>query len=169
MLQLWNNRQLRNLALQAFALMALVAVLGSAGINSARNLESSGVTSGFGFLAERAGYDVNFSLVDYSPKTASHAHAWWVGTLDTVFFTAVTIVTSTVMGLILAMSRLSPNWLLSNTSRAVLEYLRNVPLIVHIFIWYGIFLAFPAARQTIPVWDLAYISNRGLFMPTLDW
>ena len=169
MLQLWNNRQLRNLALQAFALMALVAVLGSAGINSARNLESSGVTSGFGFLAERAGYDVNFSLVDYSPKTASHAYAWWVGTLNTVFFTAVTIVTSTVMGLILAMSRLSPNWLLSNTSRAVLEYLRNVPLIVHIFIWYGIFLAFPAARQTIPVWDLAYISNRGLFMPTLDW
>ena len=60
------------------------------------------------FLSERAGYDINFSLVDYSSRTATHTYAWLVGTLNTVFFAAVTIVTATLCGLALAMARLSP-------------------------------------------------------------
>ncbi|MCG7625178.1 amino acid ABC transporter permease [Epibacterium sp. Ofav1-8] len=169
MQKLWNNRQLRNLLLQGMALAGLLAILGTAGFNAARNLQSSGVTSGFGFLTERAGYDISFSLIDYSPKSASHAYAWWVGTLNTVFFAVVTIVTATLMGLALAMARLSPNWLLSTTARVVLEYLRNVPVLVHIFVWYGLFLALPAARQAIPLFDMGFVSNRGIFLPTFDW
>ncbi|MDX1743667.1 MAG: ABC transporter permease subunit [Ruegeria sp.] len=169
MLKFWNNRQLRSLTLQALALAGVVVLIASAGLNAARNLTSSGVTSGFGFLTERAGYDINFSLIDYSPKTASHAYAWWVGTLNTVFFAVITIVTATFLGLMLAMARLSPNWLLSKTSRVVLEYLRNVPVIVHIFFWYGLFLALPAARQAIPLFDMGFVSNRGVIFPAFDW
>jgi general L-amino acid transport system permease protein len=165
MQKLWRNRQLRNLSLQAMALAGLAAILGFAGFNAVTNLQNSGVTSGFGFLSERAGYDINFSLVDYSSRTATHTYAWLVGTLNTVFFAAVTIVTATLCGLALAMARLSPNWLLSVTSRVALEYLRNVPVLVHIFIWYGIFLALPSVRQAIPVFDIAFLSNRGFVMP----
>ncbi|KIN78942.1 amino acid ABC transporter permease [Sulfitobacter mediterraneus] len=169
MQKLWRNRQLRNLSLQAMALAGLAAILGFAGFNAVTNLQNSGVTSGFGFLSERAGYDINFSLVDYSSRTATLTYAWLVGTLNTVFFAAVTIVTATLCGLALAMARLSPNWLLSVTSRVALEYLRNVPVLVHIFIWYGIFLALPSVRQAIPVFDIAFLSNRGFVMPAVHW
>ncbi|MCC2114060.1 MAG: amino acid ABC transporter permease, partial [Hyphomicrobiales bacterium] len=165
MLSFWRNRAIRNVIMQAAVLGATFAVLGYATYNAAINLKASGIASGFGFMFEKAGYDINFSLIDYSPKTATHLYAWLVGTLNTVFFSILTIVSTTVLALGLAIARLSPNWLLSNVSRAIVEYVRNVPVLVHIFIWYGIYLTLPPIRQSINLSDVAFLSNRGLFLP----
>lgn len=165
MQKLWRHRHTRNIAMQALALGFVFVILGYAAYNAAINLEKSGITSGFGFLWEKAGYDISFSLLNYSPKTASHAYAWLVGVGNTVFFAILTITTTTLVSLFIAIMRLSPNWLLSALSRVYIEYVRNIPVLVHIFIWYAIVLALPAVRKSISLLDVFFISNRGIYMP----
>ncbi len=169
MQKLWRNRQSRNIALQAIALGFVMMILGFAAYNAASNLHSSGITSGFDFLSEKAGYDISFSLLEYSPKDATHAYAWLVGTSNTIFFSILTITTTTFVGLVVALMRLSPNWLLSALARAYVEYTRNIPVLVHIFIWYAIVLSLPTVRQSINMFDVVFLSNRGLYVPGLDW
>jgi len=160
---------MRNIAMQALVLGFVLMIFGFAGYNAAVNLKSSGIASGFGFLTEKAGYDISFSLIDYSPKYATHAYAWFVGVLNTVFFAIITIISTTILAFLLAIMRLSPNKLLSALSRTIIEYVRNVPVLVHIFIWYAAFLTLPSTRQAFNIFDVMYLSNRGLIMPSFTW
>ncbi len=164
-----RNRRQRNIVIQGFVLGLVLALFAYLARNAAINLENSGITSGFDFIWERSGYDISFALIDYSPKTATHAYAWLVGTTNTIFFAICTITTTTFLALWLAMGRLSQNWLLSALSRIFVEYVRNVPMLVHIFIWYALYLALPKARQAIAIGDVAFLSNRGLIMPAINW
>jgi len=165
----WRNRQTRNIAIQALVLGFVFAILGHGAYNAAINLKNAGIAVGFDFLTEKAGYDINFSLLDYSPKSASHGRAWLVGATNTIFFAALTIFSTTLAGLFVAIARLSPNWLLSALSRAYVEYVRNIPVLLHIFIWYAVVLSLPTARQSIDLFDAIHISNRGVHVPGFSW
>jgi general L-amino acid transport system permease protein len=62
--------------------------------------------------------------------------------------------------------RLSKNWLLSRVATLYIEFVRNVPLLLWIFVWYGAVLQpLPGPRQSLNVGDLFFLSNRGLMMP----
>ncbi|NVE90066.1 amino acid ABC transporter permease [Vreelandella titanicae] len=153
-------------ALQQCIVLAVVAVAFYVLItNASANIDALGIASGFGFLQERAGYAISFQLIDYSPND-TYLRAYAVGLLNTLLVSVLSIVFATIIGVFLGVCRVSENWLLGRLSHLAVEFLRNVPLIVHLIWWYGLMLALPNVRQAISFQDGAFLSNRGL---TVAW
>ncbi|ODC04504.1 amino acid ABC transporter permease [Terasakiispira papahanaumokuakeensis] len=151
--------------LQQALVLALVAALFYWLIqNASANLSALGIASGFDFLDQRAGYAISFSLIDYTPDD-TYLRAYWVGLLNTLLVSVLSIALATLLGVILGVLRVSDNWLLNRMSYLAVEFLRNVPLIVHLIWWYGLMLAMPRVRDAIDVFGVGFLSNRGLTVP----
>src|SRR6185369_2548522 len=78
----------------------------------------------------------------------------------------VGIVFATLIGFVIALCRLSPNWLLSRIGELYVEIIRNLPLLFQILFWYlAVLAALPNPRQSISLLGIAFVSNRGLVIP----
>ncbi len=78
--------------------------------NARTNLETQHIASGFGFLKYNAGFDVNQSLIAYN-NSDTYWRVFFVGLLNTILVSVIGIVFATVIGFIVALCRLSPNFL----------------------------------------------------------
>ena len=92
---------------------------------------------------------------------------FFVGLLNTLLVAVIGIFFATVIGFLVALGRLSPNWLLSRISGGYVELLRNLPLLFQILFWYlAVLGALPPPRQSISLFGISFLSNRGLVVPT---
>jgi len=133
--------------------------------NARANLQAQRITAGFGFLANTAGFDVNQNLIPYSGSD-SYGRVFLVGLLNTLLVSVIGIFFATVIGFLVALGRLSPNWLLSRISGGYVELVRNLPLLFQILFWYlAVLAALPNPRQSISIFDSFFLSNRGLVIP----
>src|ERR1700674_2628195 len=133
--------------------------------NARANVQSQRITSGFGFLANTAGFDVSQSLIAYSGSD-SYARVFLVGLLNTLVVAIIGIFFATVIGFLVALGRLSPNWLLSRIAGGYVELVRNLPLLFQILFWYlAVLSALPNPRQSISLFSSVFLSNRGLVIP----
>jgi general L-amino acid transport system permease protein len=133
--------------------------------NVRANLETQRITSGFGFLANTAGFDVSQNLIPYSGSD-SYTRVLLVGLLNTLVVSIIGIFFATVIGFLVALGRLSPNWLLSRISGGYVELLRNLPVLFQILFWYlAVLAALPNPRQSIALFGSFFLSNRGFVIP----
>jgi general L-amino acid transport system permease protein len=133
--------------------------------NARANLESQHITSGFGFLDNTAGFDVSQNLIPYSGSD-TYTRVFLVGLLNTLLVSIIGIFFATVIGFLVALGRLSPNWLLSRISGGYVELIRNLPLLFQILFWYlAVLAALPGPRQSISLLGSFFLSNRGLVVP----
>ena len=133
--------------------------------NARANLQAQRITSGFGFLANTAGFDVNQTLIPYSGSDP-YTRVFLVGLLNTLLVAVIGIFFATIIGFLVALGRLSPNWLLSRISGAYVELVRNLPLLFQILFWYlAVLGALPGPRQSISLFGSFFLSNRGLIVP----
>ena len=76
-----------------------------------------------------------------------------------------------IVGLLIGIGRLSPNWLISRLCTVYVEIFRNIPPLLVIFFWYlGVLALLPTIRSIFQhVKDNPdasfFISNRGIYMP----
>ena len=142
---------------------------GAAVYNTAHNLQKAGLTSGFAFLDEVAGFDISLTLISYS-RASTYGRAFLVGLLNTLLVSALAIVFSTVLGFVIGVARLSSNWLISRMAAVYVEIVRNIPLLLQILFWYiAILNPLPRPRQAISLMDLFFLCNRGLIIPKPVW
>ena len=127
-------------ALQILFVAALVWIGYEIVANARANLAAQRITSGFGFLANTAGFDVSQSLIPYSGSD-TYTRVFLVGLLNTLLVSVIGIFFATMIGFIVALGRLSPNWLLSRISGGYVELIRNLPLLFQILFWYLAVLA----------------------------
>lgn len=133
--------------------------------NARSNLAAQRITSGFGFLNNTAGFDVNQALISYSGSD-SYSRVLLVGILNTLLVSVIGIVLSTILGFLVALGRLSPNVLLSRVSGAYVELIRNLPLLFQILFWYlAVLSALPGPRQSISLFSTFFLNNRGFIVP----
>ena len=133
--------------------------------NARANLQAQRITAGFGFLANKAGFDVSQSLIPYSGSD-TYTRVFLVGLLNTLLVSVIGIFFATMIGFIVALGRLSPNWLLSRIAGGYVELIRNLPLLFQILFWYlAVLAALPNPRQSISLFDSFFLSNRGLVIP----
>src|SRR3982075_2880483 len=133
--------------------------------NVRTNLQSQRITSGLGFLNNTAGFDVSLNLIPYSGSD-TYTRVFLVGLLNTLLVSIIGIFFATVIGFIVALGRLSPNWLLSRISGGYVELVRNLPLLFQILFWYlAVLAALPNPRQSISIFGSFFLSNRGLVIP----
>ena len=133
--------------------------------NARANLEAQRITSGFGFLANTAGFDVSQNLIPYSGSD-SYTRVFFVGLLNTLLVAVIGIFFATVIGFLVALGRLSPNWLLARISGGYVELIRNLPPLFQILFWYlAVLSALPNPRQSISLFGNFFLSNRGFVIP----
>jgi general L-amino acid transport system permease protein len=134
--------------------------------NVRSNLETQRIAAGFGFLSNNAGFDVNQTLIPYN-QSDTYARVFVVGLLNTLLVSVIGIFFATLIGFLVGLGRLSPNWLLSRVSGGYVELLRNIPLLFQILFWYlAVLGALPSPRQSISLFGVIFLSNRGLVVPT---
>lgn len=132
------------------------------------NLERLGVDSGINFLWKRAGFEINQTLIAYDADS-SFGRAFLVALLNTLILAFTAIVGASALGLLVGVSRLSSNWLVSRLAGAYVEVFRNIPSLLQIFFWYFVVLrSLPRSRDSIAMLDSVYLNNRGLFVPALN-
>jgi general L-amino acid transport system permease protein len=133
--------------------------------NVRTNLQSQRITSGLGFLNNTAGFDVSLNLIPYSGSD-TYTRVFLVGLLNTLLVSIIGIFFATVIGFVVALGRLSPNWLLARISGGYVELIRNLPLLFQILFWYlAVLAALPNPRQSISLFGSFFLSNRGLVVP----
>src|ERR1700761_242200 len=156
----WGGFALQILFVGALAWIAYEIVA-----NARANLEAQRITSGFGFLANTAGFDVSQSLIPYSGSD-TYTRVFFVGLLNTLLVAVIGIFFATIIGFLVGLGRLSPNWLLSRVAGAYVELVRNLPLLFQILFWYlAVLGALPGPRQSISPFAGVFLNNRGLVIP----
>jgi general L-amino acid transport system permease protein len=133
--------------------------------NARANLETQRITSGFGFLSNTAGFDVSQSLISYT-QSDTYTRVFFVGLLNTLLVAVIGIFFATIIGFLVGLGRLSPNWLLARISGGYVEIVRNLPLLFQILFWYlAVLGVLPNPRQSISLFGSFFLSNRGLVIP----
>jgi general L-amino acid transport system permease protein len=133
--------------------------------NARANLASQRIASGFEFMSHTAGFDVSQTLIPYSGSD-TYTRVFLVGLLNTLLVAIIGIFFATLIGFLVGLGRLSPNWLLSKIAGAYVELVRNLPLLFQILFWYlAVLSALPNPRQSISLFGSFFLSNRGLVIP----
>jgi general L-amino acid transport system permease protein len=160
-----RDRKVRDAIAQAAVAISLVALLVYFVRNASENMVKAGIASGFDFLWRQAGIDIPFQLTGYT-SASSNLGLLWVGIVNTLLVSAVAIAAATLLGFVIGIARLSRNPLLAGIAGAYVEFVRNIPLLFFVLIWYfGVVASLPAPRASIGVFGLAYLNNRGLTVP----
>ncbi len=164
-----NGGRARGLLYQALCVAALVALAAFVVSNATTNLAERQIRTGFDFLGQQAGFDIGEALIAYRPSD-SHARAFLVGILNTLRVAAVGVVLATLLGIAIGMARLSRNWLVARLATVYVELLRNVPLLLQLFLWYGLITGvFPVGRDSFNPLPGVYLGAGGLKFPLPEY
>jgi len=162
----WTDPQVRAWLFQIIAVVAVVALGWFLYQNTQTNLERRGIVSGFGFLSNSAGFGIAQHLIEYT-ESNTYGRVFLVGLLNTLLVSFIGIVLASVLGFILGIARLSPNWLISKLATVYIEIFRNIPPLLQILFWYfAVFLTLPGPRQSLDVGEVFFLNSRGLYMPS---
>ncbi|MCG7199300.1 amino acid ABC transporter permease [Marinobacter pelagius] len=161
----WYDPRVRSLFFQAVVIAFVFWGGWTLVDNTLSNMESRGISTGFGFLDESAGFAIIMSLVPYD-ATMSYGRTFWVGLTNTLLVSAMGVVAATILGFLIGVARLSNNWLVAKISLVYIEVIRNIPLLLQIFFWYFAVLSnLPSPRQSVDVGGTVFLNNRGLYLP----
>jgi general L-amino acid transport system permease protein len=153
------------LVLQVLFVAALVWIGYAIVVNVRANLASQRIASGFEFMSHTAGFDVSQTLIPYSGSD-TYTRVFLVGLLNTLLVAVIGIFFATIIGFMVGLGRLSPNWLLSRIAGAYVELVRNLPVLFQILFWYlAVLGALPNPRQSVSLFGSFFLSNRGLVIP----
>ncbi|HFK6082344.1 TPA: amino acid ABC transporter permease [Enterobacter cloacae] len=151
---------------QIIAILAVVLIAIYLIHNTVTNLNNRGITSGFAFLDRSAGFGIVQHLIDYQ-EGDTYGRVFLVGLLNTLLVSALCIVFASILGFFIGLARLSDNWLLRKLSTIYIETFRNIPPLLQIFFWYfAVLRNLPGPRQAVDAFDLFFLSNRGLYIPS---
>ena len=165
----FQNKKVRNLIPQIVVLTILISVIVYFVTNVQTNMGNRGIAFGFGFLNQESSFDITFSLIDYN-GSYSYARAFLVGLLNTLLVSVIGIFFATILGVIIGVSRLSDNYLISKVAEWYVEIFRNIPLILQIFFWYFAALrALPLPNEAINFYDISFLTVKGFYVPKFIW
>lgn len=160
------NTSFRAKAIQAFVIVVSISIGYYLLSNVVENLHQMDLPFGFGFINSTAGFDVSWSLIPYDPSM-SYGRVYLVGIVNTLLLSAFIIVFSTLLGFIVGIVRLSPNFLAAQCSRWYVEFFRNVPLLIQIVFWFiVVFSTLPAPRKSYDFLSIFFLNNRGAYFPS---
>ena len=132
---LWSSQNGRNLTVQIIMVAAFLVLVWWLVDNTITNLARQNVATGFGFLDNNTGFDINQKLIAYD-ETSSYQRLLLVGLLNTAIVSVLGIFFATVIGFMVGLARLSHNWLVSKLAFLYVEIFRNLPLLIQILFWY---------------------------------
>ena len=165
----WTDPVFRAIVWQVVILGIVGAIVWYLVRNTSANLAARHIATGFGFLDRVAGIPIGESPLPYTPSVSTYGRALLIGVLNTLQIAIIGIILATILGTLIGIGRLSKNWLLSKITAVYVETLRDLPLLLQLFFWYTLLQGLPGPKQALHLGSVAFLSNRGMKLPLLDW
>jgi general L-amino acid transport system permease protein len=173
--QLIYDTRYRSMTIQVVAFVLIMSALFWLANNTVQNLAALGKDFNFGFLSNRAGYDINQRLIEYS-NNSTHARAALVGILNTLLVAFLGCILATIVGVIAGVLRLSKNWIVAKLMSVYVEGFRNIPLLIWILLIFAIVTeSMPHPREfredgsSEMLFGVIAVTRQGTFMPAPVW
>ena len=163
----WRNERFRRVVGQVVFAILVVVVGRELFLNLEFNSAAQGEKLGFDFLKVQAGFEIGDTPIEYSPNDAI-SRGILAGYLNTLRVSLLGIVLASILGLVVGVARLSTNWMLRKVAQVYVELIRNTPVPLQVVFWWGaVFLTIASIGNSLSVFDLAFLSNRGLVISWL--
>ena len=163
--RIWYDPKVRSALFQFLFVGLLIFFIATIINNTSSNLEQRGITTGFDFLGQEAGFGILQSLVEYD-ETHTFGKTFIVGLMNTALVAVLGVFFATVVGFLVGVGRLSSNWLIARLSTIYVETFRNIPVLLQILFWYiAVLNVLPSPRQSMVLGDLFFLNQRGLYTP----
>ncbi|CAO6131444.1 BatB ABC-type amino acid transport system, permease component [Candidatus Pelagibacterales bacterium] len=160
-----KNLQLSKLLPQLLLIILFCYIIYFFTKNTQINLAARNLNFGFDFLKTNSGFDVQFSLIQYD-GSSSYLRSYLVGLLNTLLVSFFGIIFATILGFIVGISRLSPNWIVNKLSLIYVELFRNLPLLLQIFFWYFVVIrSLPSTEKSTVILNFLIINLQGFYIP----
>jgi general L-amino acid transport system permease protein len=160
----WRDERFLNVFFQVLVFGIVIWAIYTLVNNLLTRLEAQDIPLSFGFLQIESQFDISQTLIEYS-RTSTYARAYLVGIINTLVVAFWGVIFATLLGIVIGVSRLSTNWLVSRLAMGYIEVLRNIPLLVLLIFWHrGFFLQLPGVRDAIRLGPM-FFSQRGVSMP----
>jgi general L-amino acid transport system permease protein len=157
----------RAYAAQWLLLLAVLVVAYLVVADATDNLSRRNFSFGFGFLDDRANFDIPFHVISWTDSD-SYGRALLVSFVNTLLVSAMGIVAATGLGLLIGIMRLSVNWLIRKLALVYIELVRNTPVLVQIIFWYfAVLQTLPPPRRSIVIPGGLLLNIRGLYVPSV--
>ncbi|WP_244429879.1 ABC transporter permease subunit [Rhizobium leguminosarum] len=165
--------------IHASVVIAAIAIVALTGVAIQQSLAERGIAFSFGYLFRPSQFNV-------SEGFAAVWDGWWpalvqvtsdstnlqmltAGLFNTIKVALLAILFSTVIGVIFGVARLSTNWLIRQIAFAIVEFVRNTPLLIQVVFWYfAFFLRVPPVTDAANVEKWFVFGQSGLFLPLLQ-
>lgn len=136
--KLWTDKYYRGIAIQIITLLIVILVVVEMVSNVRENFRELGKDFSFDFLwTLPASYDVGQCVFNYD-KSQPHLYAALCGVGNTLIVAFVGCICATILGFTVGVLRLSSNWIVNRIAYVYMEFMRNVPVLLHIFFWWGL-------------------------------
>lgn len=148
-------------AFQILVVAAVVAVVGYLVGNYVDNTDAQGLSRDFtSWLDQPAGFPIPSSDFNQAQPTRD---AIVEGFFNTLRLSITGIVLATVLGTLIGIGRLSQNFVVRTSTRAYVEFVRNVPLLALVVLAFSAIVlnAFPPPNQSWELGPIAVINVRG--------
>jgi general L-amino acid transport system permease protein len=154
---------------QIVAILVLIGVIAYLLHNTLANMRVRGIQSGFDFITQPAGFAIGESVIEFD-SSESYAKAFAVGLSNTFRVAIAGIVFATILGTLVAIGRLSKNFLARTICGAYVDLVRNVPLLLQLFIWYFVLTeTLPPIESPLLPLPHVFFSKNGLQFPIPVW
>ena len=161
----WRDIRVLRIVAQLAVVLAVGIVVAWMVNNMLSAMNERRLGFGFSFLFRQAGFGISESPIPYTPQ-ATYLTAFMVGLLNTLFVSFVGIILATILGIIVGVARLSPNWLVNKVAAGYVELIRNTPLLVQLLLLYfGVFLQLPGIADSLAIGQFAFLNQRGVYLP----
>lgn len=162
---LWRDERFWKVLFQLLAVALVATFLAIALTNMNRNLALQGRNFNFGFLSQVAGFNIGESILPFD-RSRSYFYAFVVGFVNTLRLIFVAIPLATIFGVVAGIASFSDNWLLRKLSLLYVEVMRNIPILLVLFIWYFVvFFGLTGKADLTPVTPFLLLSKKGIWIP----
>lgn len=164
-----DHPKIKFLLPQVILIIFVLSIIFYFSFNASSNLSARGINTGFGFLSNKASFDIQFSLIEFN-SSMTYGRAYLVGLLNTILVSVIGILFATILGFIFGILRLSSNPLASGLATTYIEFFRNVSLLLQLFFWYFTVLRLlPQADNSLVFFDTIYANIKGIYFPEFIW
>ncbi|QOZ67341.1 ABC transporter permease subunit [Bradyrhizobium arachidis] len=169
----WRGRGIAGRAIVAVSLV--IGVVAGWMVLSAA-LAVRGIATGFDFLWRPASFQISealFAVTPSDPIVVTLA----AGLANTLLVVLVASPLALAIGIVVGLLRASPSARVVRFAGIYVQPLRNTPVILQLFLWYGLLIRYlPAPRDAMELLPGVFLSSRGLAIPAvslhtpfLDW
>lgn len=161
---LWRDERAIKWTAQIVSGVIIIGLVFWIVINFVEGANQRGMTLNFKFLGDPAGFPISDPVLPYDPSM-SFGYAFIVGLVKTILVSVLGIFFATIIGIVVGIARLSSNWLVSKLALLYIEFNRNIPLLVLLFLFYfAVFNQLPSVKESLTFGNSLILNSRGIYL-----